>query len=136
MGGRNNNTPIYIDKCAYLGYNNHVLTILPRGNTLIITIENSEISSPIFNWMIILWNFHLCWTSFFNHLNSQYNKINDKMLNRNLPFFQNEITDHWKSSGRTNHLLCLNISAVRIVISNQIVKKVAFLKKWLDFIHM
>ena len=34
--------------------------------------SNKEISSPVYNWMIILWNLHLYWTVFFNYLNSNY----------------------------------------------------------------
>ena len=44
--------------------------------------RNKVISSPICNWMIILWNLHLHWAAFSNHFHYIKNLNNYKMLMR------------------------------------------------------
>ena len=49
-------------------------------STLKIHLENKAIFNSMCNWMIILQDLHLYWMSFFNHLNSWYNRSNNELL--------------------------------------------------------
>ena len=52
-------------------------------------LANNVISSPIYNWTMILWEVHSCRTLYFYRPNSWFNKDNCKMLIRILHSFLN-----------------------------------------------